>query len=449
MSTLKPAAAHRRLGDFVAGLEFRDLPPEVVEKVRCNLLHDFACAMAAHTVGPSVWPVVSGMRPEEATLICSGERVPAEHAAFANSVLMHARAQDDTHFSAKCHAGSAVIPATMAIAQRLGRRGVEVIPAIVAGYETAASVGELLAAQATARGFRASSVFGPLGAAAGAAALLNLDAEATSNAIAIAMSFSGGLNQAWIDGSTEWRWELGMASRNGVLAARLAAEGAHGASHALEGAAGLAKAFAGEAEWQVDDLELGERWRILDVIYKPYPVCNITQSAVAVAVRIAAQHDLEIQDIAAVRCYLNPADRTYPGTLNDGPFIDVGASLMSASYCVAMALRHRTATLAGLAEFDDPELAALIERIEVLPDEGLPVLSARLQVTTTDGATLEDELLPDASTYNWNWDGVSAGAELLRAEMADGGPGLDSLRAALRELEHLPTVDPLLDATAA
>jgi 2-methylcitrate dehydratase PrpD len=263
------------------------------------------------------------------------------------------------------------------------------------------------------------------------------------------MSVSGGLNQAWIDGSTEWRWELGMASRNGVLAARLAAEGAHGASHALEGAAGLAKAFAGEAEWQVDDLELGERWRILDVIYKPYPVCNITQSAVAVAVRIAAQHDLEIQDIAAVRCYLNPADRTYPGTLNDGPFIDVGASLMSASYCVAMALRHRTATLAGLAEFDDPELAALIERIEVLPDEGLPVLSARLQVTTTDGATLEDELLPDASTYNWNWDGVSAGAELLRAEMADGGPGLDSLRAALRELEHLPTVDPLLDATAA
>jgi 2-methylcitrate dehydratase PrpD len=446
-STTQSLPAHRRLGEFAAGLVFDDLPEEVVEKVRCNLLHDLSCAMAAHTVGPSVWPIVTGIRPAESALFCSGERVPAEHAAFANSVLMHARAQDDTHFAAKCHAGSAVIPAALAVAQRLGRTGAEAVVAMVTGYETATSIGEVFAARATAAGFRASAVFGPLGAAAAAASLLGLDATASANAIAIATSFSGGLNQTWIDGSTEWRWELGMASRNGILAARLAAEGAHGAQHAFEGAAGFARAFADDEGWQADGLELGHRWRVMDVIYKPYPVCNITQSAVAVAAGIARENDLQLSDVESVVCHLNPADRSYPGTLNTGPFVDVGASLMSAQFCVAMALRHRTATLAGLAELHDPELSAVIQRIEVLPDEGLPVLSARIELTTTDGRRFAGELIPDEHTYNWDWDDVSAGAETLRAEMAAGGPGLDGLRDALRGIERLTSVDPLLDAT--
>lgn len=445
--TARPTAVHMQLGKFAAELRLEELPEEVVEKVRCNLLHDLSCALAAHIVGPAVWPVVDGLGPEEATLICSGRRVPAENAAFANSVLMHARAQDDTHFTAKCHAGSAVIPAALATAQRLGRSGAQTIAAIVAGYETATSVGELLAASSTVRGFRASAIFGPLGAAAAAASLIGLDAVATAHAIAIAASFAGGLNQAWIDGSTEWRWELGMASRNGILAARLAEAQAHGAAHAFDGAAGFARAFAGIEEWEPGDLELGRRWRVLDVIYKPYPVCNITQSTVEVAARMARQHDLSLADVDAATLYLNPADRLYPGTLNDGPFVDVGASLMSASFCMAMALRHRTATLAGLGELDDPELSAAVELIEVLPDERLPVLSARVEVHTKDGRQLHDELVPDEHTYSWDWEGVSAGAEKLRAEMHRGGPSLESLREAIRSLDVLADVDPILQAT--
>ena len=219
---------HTRLGEFVAGLTLEALPREVIEKVRTNLLHDLSVAMAAHDVDLPIWDMVSELGPDEATLLCSGARGPAEMVAFANAVRMHARAQDDTHFSAKSHAGSMVVAATLATAQRLGSSGREIIPAIVAGYEVIGTVGELLAAPVTQRGFRASSTFGPLGAAASVAKLLKLDATSTANAIAIATSFSGGLNQTWIDGSTEWRWEIGMAARNGVLAARLAAGGATG-----------------------------------------------------------------------------------------------------------------------------------------------------------------------------------------------------------------------------
>ena len=442
-------ALHGRLGEFVAGLTFETLPPEVVEKVRVNLLHDLSVAMAAHDVALPVWDMVSELGPAEATLLCSGARGPAEMVAFANAVRMHARAQDDTHFSAKSHAGSMVVAATLATAQRLGSSGRDVFPAIVAGYEVIGMVGELLASQVTQRGFRASSTFGPLGAAASVAKLLDLDATSTANAIAIAMSFSGGLNQTWIDGSTEWRWEVGMAARNGLFAARLAASGATGASHAFEGAAGFARAFAGETDLVLGDLALGERWRIMDVVYKPYPVCNITQSAVAVCSDLATRYDLEPSQISAVRCYLNPADFSYPGTLNEGPYVDVGATLMSAHFCVAMALRKRTATLEGLKELSEPEQLSLIARTAILSDEGLPVLSARVEIDTTDGRTLADELIPDNNTYNWSWEQTTRNVDALRGEMANEGAGVAVLLDALRRLETLSTVDVLIDATVA
>src|SRR3712207_867630 len=98
-TTSSGPTAGQVLGQFAVGVSLDDLPEHVIEKLRCNLLHDLACVRAAHSQGPVVWDVVRGHGPEEATLWCLGDRVDAEHAAFANAVLMHARAQDDTHFA--------------------------------------------------------------------------------------------------------------------------------------------------------------------------------------------------------------------------------------------------------------------------------------------------------------------------------------------------------------
>lgn len=440
-----------QLGSFAAGVRADTLPAEVVTRLKSNLLHDLTCAAAAYTVGPRLWALVRDRTPAEATLLCDGGKVGAEYAAFVNAQLIHARAQDDTHFAAKTHVGAAVIPAVLAVAEREGRDGAAVLAAIVAGCEVAAAVGERLAAASTARGFRASPVFGTLGAAAGAASVLGLDAAATADAIALSSSFSGGLNQTWIDGTPEWRFELGMAARNGVLAAQLAAAGFHGAPHWYEGAAGFARAFAGvEPGSEADaDWELGERWRLLDVTYKPYPVCAITQSPVQVAIDLSVEHDLDPADITAIRCYLNPQDRTYPGTVNPGPYGDVGATLMSAEYCVAMALKRRGATLAGLEDFEDPVIGRLVSVTEVLPDDGLPSLGGRVELETSSGSTWVGELVPDASTYGWDWDGVLANIVRMEPEMALSREQLDALESAVAGLDSLPSVAALVGATVA
>lgn len=438
--------AGRELGRFAAELRVGDLPAEVLEKLRCNLLHDITCAMAAHTEGPALWELVRESNAAESTLLCDGARVGSEHAAFVNASLMHTRAQDDTHFAAKTHVGSSVVPAALAIAEREGASGADFLAAVVVGCEVAAAVGERLSAATTARGFRATPVFGTLGAAAAGASLRGLDANGAANAIAIASSFSCGLNQTWIDGSSEYRFELGMAARNGVLASQLAAAGFRGAEHWYEGAAGFARAFADD-DGHVEDWELGERWRSLAVTYKPYPVCAITQSVVQVTIDLANTHDLQADDVAAMRCYLNPSDRTYPGTVNTGPFNDIAASLMSAQFCVAMAIKHRSATLAGLRELADPVILRLTAATEVLAAEDMPALGGRVEIDTEDGRTLAGELRPTPETYGWDWDGVLENVRRMEPEMAVGRAELDALEQAVRDVSELESVAPLVRAT--
>jgi 2-methylcitrate dehydratase PrpD len=449
MSATSEITVGQRLGAFAAGLTLEATGADVLQKLRCNVLHDFGCALGAHVAGEEIWATLRDRGPAEATLLCDGSSVAVEHAAFANAALMHTRAQDDTHFAAKTHVGSAIIPAALALAERESRSGADLCAAIIAGCEVAAAVGERLAPATTARGFRATPVFGTLGAAAAAASILGLDERRTSDAIAIAASFAGGLNQTWLDGTSEYRLQLGMAARNGITAATLAAGGLRGASHWYEGAAGFARAFAGSDDAAGGDWELGERWRLLDVTYKPYPVCAITQSPVQVAIDLVCANDLDSERIASVVCELNSADRTYPGTVNPGPFDDIGATLMSAQFCVAMALQHRTATLAGLHEFDDPELMRLVGVTEVAGNDAIPNLGARLAVTTTDGTTLRGELIPNDATYGWDWDGVVANLHRMAPEIAVGADGLDRLVDLVRRLAQLSDVGELARATVA
>jgi hypothetical protein len=58
-------------------------------------------------------------------------------------------------------------------------------------------------------------------------------------------------------------------------------------------------------------------------------------------------------------------------------------------------------------------------------------------------------LIPDASTYGWDWDGVRANAERMLPEMAVGRERLDGLAQAVRDVLDLPDVDVLVRGTLA
>src|SRR2546422_11454881 len=91
------------------------------------------------------------------------------------------------------HPGVLIVPAGLATAEGEGSTGQELLTALVAGYEVQCRCARDFIPSTPAHGFRASPVFGILGAAATTAKLMKLDARGITNAIALAASFAGSL----------------------------------------------------------------------------------------------------------------------------------------------------------------------------------------------------------------------------------------------------------------
>ena len=271
---------------FACGVARDGAPSDVVASAKANLLYDLVCAVSAVERAGPAWSLARGTAPATATLLGDGERVHVEQAAFANGVLIHARAQDDTHYPSQTHPGAVVIPAALAVSERFQASGARFLAAVIAGYEVAATVGEELADLVIARGFRAASLFGVLGAATAGAVAAGLDEARTAHAIALAASFASGLAQTWTDGAEEWSYQLGAAARSGVTATLLAQAGVRAAGRALEGGDGFAAAFAGAPLTLAWPWDPGGRWRMAEVIHKRYPACNIVQAPVAAVIEL-------------------------------------------------------------------------------------------------------------------------------------------------------------------
>jgi 2-methylcitrate dehydratase PrpD len=421
----------QRIGQFTSALEREQIPAAVWEKAKVSLLHNLGVGLAGQDLlaAPGYAQSLGEHGPMAcARLLISGRPATPETAAFVNAALMHARAQDDVYFPGMTHAGAIMSPAVLAVAEQRGSSGSEVITALVAGYEAMGAISQDFAKRSTPRGFRASGIYGGFAAAAGVARLLRLDAEATAHALGMAASAASGTNQTWVNGTQEWQMQLGLAARNGMLAARLAASGATAAPEALEGSAGFYHAFLGDADG-VDHVgrDLGQTWRTLDVTYKPFAVCAILQAPVTQAVALSERHQLKAEDIAAVRLRLNPAEAAYPGTDAQGPFPDIGATLMSAPFCLALALSERKVLGKDLRRLDDPLLRPLIARVTVIPDAGLGPRSFVLEVDLRNGQTLSHLEQTEGERFNWNRDEVRANLLAMAAEMPCDVAGIERL----------------------
>lgn len=436
-----------RLGEFIAGTTFGELSAEVVGRAKTCLLHNLAVMLAGRPAEALAHDIVKRhyAAPPESTLVWDGSRVSAEGAALANAALMHARTQDDTHFPASTHTGSTVIPAALALAESERASGAEFLTAMVLGYEIAGRVGREYDTITTPRGFRATAIFGPFGAAAAAARLLRLGPDRAAAALGFAANLGGGLGQTWVEGTSEWRFQVGIAGRHGIFAARLAAAGATAARESLEGPAGFYAAFGGTTELAARAVaDLGLRWEVTDVTLKPYPVCAIQQSPVGMMIELATAHDLRPADVAEIVLELNPYEAQYPGTDSVGPFTDQGGTLMSGQFCMAMALAERSARLPTLFRFDDPVLGALTRRCRIVAEPAMPPLSSRLTVRTVDGRALRRETMATPGLHKFSF---AEEVEIVRGlgpEMELPAERVDELIAAVRDLERQPGVGPLV-----
>jgi 2-methylcitrate dehydratase PrpD len=309
------------------------------------------------------------------------------------------------------HPSAVVVPAGLAVAERLGSDGSALIDAIAAGVETTIRVGmagfDRSARQSTffEHGQHATSICGTIGAAVTAGLLGGLDQDGIVDAIGIAASMASGVIEGNRTGGTVKRMHCGWAAHAGVVAASLAAAGITGPPTALEGRFGLFEAFLhGKFDAHAVTDGLGERWELPGVFFKPYPANHFTHAAADAAMELRSR-GLDPATVDRVRVGVASATvRTIgqPIEVKRRPATGYQAQF-SGPYVVATALLGGSGLGLSLDDFTDelatdPERRALMDRIDIEGDERCDAIypyqfPAVLEVTTTDGSKLSSEVL--------------------------------------------------------
>jgi 2-methylcitrate dehydratase PrpD len=174
-------------------LRFEDVPKPTVEKQK-DLLIDTLGVAVAGPKAPGVAQVIDLLREiggkEESTVLSDGSKSPVFLAAMANSLMAHAFDFDDMHEKAGIHANVCVIPAALAMAERVGAvDGKTFLTAVILGIDLICRMGLFVP---LSRGWHATTTFGIFGATVASSKILGLDEKKTANALGIAYSQASG-----------------------------------------------------------------------------------------------------------------------------------------------------------------------------------------------------------------------------------------------------------------
>lgn len=286
-----------KLGAWIAAT--KDIPATALHAARLQLVNLVAAANASADISEinallRDLPLGSGT----STNIITGEKLPPASAAYINACYSMAEDYDDIIWMGHtCH--SAVF-ASLAVAEAEGRSFDDLLSAIVVANEVAGRLG-------------AASLFGPLngqmwtfihliGAAAATAWLLRLDAEQTTQALAISLSQPPYALQPAFFGPTSKLLTAAGPTQTGVMAAYLAKNGMTGASSILEDAFWKAFTFVPLLK-MLDDL--GKTWVIETLSIKTFPVCHYFQTACEATERLVAKIPPSPSPVKRVVCKTN------------------------------------------------------------------------------------------------------------------------------------------------
>ena len=265
----------RLLAEFVANHPSRGWSDAVDREAHRTFLNWLGCAVGAsqHDSVTAALAAVQMLQPApQATLLGRAERVDMASAALVNGISSHTFDFDDTHLKTIIHPAGPVASALLALAEVTGASGRALIDALVLGIDVSCRVGNAMYPEHYDRGWHITGSTGTLGAAAGCARLLGLDAQGTQMALGIAASQPVGLREQF--GSMTKPLHPGAAARAGLMSALMARHGYTASPRALEAPRGMMQVVSTKNDWREITDELGQRFEISFNTYKPF-ACGI------------------------------------------------------------------------------------------------------------------------------------------------------------------------------
>jgi 2-methylcitrate dehydratase PrpD len=357
----------RALAERVAATRFRDLPAPA-RTVAKQCLLDFIGVAIAGASEPLTTMLTEGALDAgghaQASLLGQRRRASVEQAALINGAAGHAHDYDDVHLAMNGHPTVPVAPAVLALAEHQRADAPALLAAFAAGVDTECIIGRYLGSGHYAAGWHATGTLGSFGAAAAAANLLGLDAEATARALGIAGTQAAGLKSQF--GTMCKPLHAGHAAATGVQAARLAQRGFTSRTDILEVAQGFAATQGPGASVERFNRALIEASYLPGVCFKYHAACYMTHSSIEAIRGLVAEHHIAPNDVTEVQLTVNEG---HFGVCNIAePHTGLEAKF-SLRLTAAMALAGRDT--AGIDVYTDaltrePELVALRDKVQVV-----------------------------------------------------------------------------------
>ncbi len=388
--------AERIAGHF-AGLTAADLPASLVSIAVSDLIDVAGLCIAARNSDY----VRAALRSCDAGGACTAlghlQGLAPTGAALVNGTAAHGEDFDDTLEGSPAHCGAVVAPAVLAVCERHGRGGEDLLSGLAAGLELMCRLNRTVPGGMHKACFHPTAVTGTFGASLGAGVALGLGKKELTMALGIAGSLSSGIIEYLTEGTWTKRLHGGWAAQSGIRAALLAREGFTGPRTVFEGPHNLFRAFAPSVEPDHDALVggLGDTWVAQQLAFKPYACGTMIHPYIDCMIRLAGD-GTDAEEIAEIECRTSEliVHRLWEPLAEKQSPVNGYAAKFSVPYCLAAAFHDHAA---GLEQFTDervadPALRALAAKVRYVvdPHDDYPVnYRGHLRVRFRDGRVAE------------------------------------------------------------
>jgi 2-methylcitrate dehydratase PrpD len=390
-ATITPLTA--RLSGYIAAATRTALPPAVAEKTKHHLLDTLAAMISGSRLEPGAIAVsyvrsLGGTR--EACVPGTSLVTTAFNAALAGGMLAHADETDDSHQPSFHHPGCSVVPAALAMAEREGRGGRQLLRAIALGYDVGARASFALGAIRFHLAGHSTHSFGAhFGATAAACAMAGLDATRVRYALSYAAQQASGISTWMRDPDhIEKAFDFGgMPSSHGLAAAAMAAHGFTGVPDVFAGERNFFVAFSSpHVRPELLVHELGATYEIMNANIKKWSVGSPIQAALDSTEALVQAHGVTAAHVRRVVVEIQDHEAA---VVNNRDMPDI-----CLQHLVALVLLDGTVTFAtshDTARMKDKAVLAVRRRIELTPSTELTAAGGRQAIVTlhlAGGATL-------------------------------------------------------------
>jgi 2-methylcitrate dehydratase PrpD len=438
-----------RLARYMVQAREQPLSPEVARQARHRLLDTLAAMVSGAHLKPGEMAIQYARAQggaAEASVLTTDIKTTAINAALVNGMFGHADETDDFEPVTKAHPGCSVVPAALAMAERDGRSGAELLTAVALGYDVCCRFLMALGAdhvRATHRSAEGTS--STFGAAAAAASLACLDEKGMRHALSYAAQQVSGI-WSWVRDAehVEKAFDFaGMGARNGVTAAVMVQMGFTGVWDVLDGEHNALMALSAKPNPEEMLAGLGSRFYVAETAIKPYSVGYPIQAPLDALLRLRRQHGLTPANVERIVVRL-PEDGAR--VVNDRSMPDVNCQHM-----LSVALLDGAVSLESSHSYErmnDPEVRAVKERVQLIADPRLmdPAAprSGLVEVTLRDGRTVSHftRHAPGTKENPLDTEAVNAKARLLMEPVLGAAHTAEVIRRvnaveALRDVREL------------